>query len=33
LTGGILSTEGIADLLAKNEANVRRLVRQVSALI
>jgi hypothetical protein len=33
LTGGILSTEGIAELLAKNEANVRRLVRQVSALI
>ena len=30
LTPGILSTTRITDVLAKNEANVRRLVRQVS---
>ena len=33
LTPGILSSDGIADLLAKNEADVKRLVRQVSPLM
>jgi len=33
LTPGILASRQIAELLAKNEANVRRLVRQVTPLI
>jgi hypothetical protein len=33
LTPGILSTPRIADILARNQTNVRRLVRQVSTLL
>lgn len=33
LTPGILSTSRITEVLAKNEANIRRLVRQVTPLL